>query len=91
MADDDVGACRHASDLAPLLLRRELDFHELHGLARQGEVELQLQQAPLAAEHLKGTDIQIEVNLGTGGHGSATIWTCDLSAEYVRINGEYRT
>ena len=28
--------------LAPLLLRRELDFHELHGLARQGEVELQI-------------------------------------------------
>jgi glutamate N-acetyltransferase/amino-acid N-acetyltransferase len=47
--------------------------------------------APLAAEHLKGTDIEIEVNLGSGGHGSATIWTCDLSAEYVRINGEYRT
>jgi len=47
--------------------------------------------APLAAEHLKGTEIDIEVNLGTGGHGSATIWTCDLSAEYVRINGEYRT
>ncbi|RPH55758.1 MAG: bifunctional glutamate N-acetyltransferase/amino-acid acetyltransferase ArgJ [Acidobacteria bacterium] len=47
--------------------------------------------APRAAEHLKGTDIQIEVSLGTGGQGSATIWTCDLSAEYVRINGEYRT
>ena len=47
--------------------------------------------APLAAEHLKGTEIDIEVNLGTGGHVSATIWTCDLSAEYVRINGEYRT
>ena len=47
--------------------------------------------APRAAEHLKGTEIQIEVSLGTGGHGSATIWTCDLSAEYVRINGEYRT
>jgi glutamate N-acetyltransferase/amino-acid N-acetyltransferase len=47
--------------------------------------------APRAAEHLKGTDIQIEVSLGTGGHGAATIWTCDLSAEYVRINGEYRT
>lgn len=47
--------------------------------------------APRAEEHLKGTDIRIEVNLGTGGHGSATIWTCDLSAEYVRINGEYRT
>jgi glutamate N-acetyltransferase/amino-acid N-acetyltransferase len=47
--------------------------------------------APRAAEHLKGKEIQIEVSLGTGGHQSATIWTCDLSAEYVRINGEYRT
>ncbi len=47
--------------------------------------------APLAAEHLKGTDVDIQVNLGTGGGASATIWTCDLSAEYVRINGEYRT
>jgi len=46
--------------------------------------------APLAAEHLQGKEIQIEVSLGTGGQ-SATIWTCDLSAEYVRINGEYRT
>jgi glutamate N-acetyltransferase/amino-acid N-acetyltransferase len=47
--------------------------------------------APRAAEHLKGKDIEIEVSLGSGGHQSATIWTCDLSAEYVRINGEYRT
>lgn len=47
--------------------------------------------APRAAEHLKGKDIRIEVSLGTGGRSSATIWTCDLSAEYVRINGEYRT
>ena len=47
--------------------------------------------APRAAEYLKGTDIQIDVSLGTGGRDSATIWTCDLSAEYVRINGEYRT
>jgi glutamate N-acetyltransferase/amino-acid N-acetyltransferase len=47
--------------------------------------------APEAARHLQGTDIDITVNLGTGGGGVATIWTCDLSAEYVRINGEYRT
>ena len=44
-----------------------------------------------AAEYLRGTDIDIEVDLGTGGTGEATVWTCDLSAEYVRINGEYRT
>ena len=47
--------------------------------------------APQAAEHLKGTDVRIDVSLGTGGGADATIWTCDLSAEYVRINGEYRT
>jgi glutamate N-acetyltransferase/amino-acid N-acetyltransferase len=47
--------------------------------------------APKAAEHLQRRDIDIEVNLGTGGSGHATIYTCDLSAEYVRINAEYRT
>ena len=44
-----------------------------------------------AAAHLSGKDIDIEVDLGTGGSEQATIWTCDLSAEYVRINADYRT
>jgi glutamate N-acetyltransferase / amino-acid N-acetyltransferase len=48
------------------------------------------ESAPLAAEHLKGQTVQIDVNLGAGS-AAATIWTCDLSAEYVRINGEYRS
>jgi glutamate N-acetyltransferase/amino-acid N-acetyltransferase len=47
--------------------------------------------SPRAAEHLKGSNVEIDVNVGTGGGCAATIWTCDLSAEYVRINGEYRT
>ncbi len=47
--------------------------------------------APRAAEHLKQADVRLDVSLGTGGAAAATIWTCDLSAEYVRINGEYRT
>jgi glutamate N-acetyltransferase/amino-acid N-acetyltransferase len=47
--------------------------------------------APRAADHMKGTEVEIDVSLGTGGRADATIWTCDLSAEYVRINGEYRT
>ena len=47
--------------------------------------------APAAARHLQGTEIAITVDLGTGRGGRATIWTCDLTAEYVRINGEYRT
>jgi glutamate N-acetyltransferase/amino-acid N-acetyltransferase len=47
--------------------------------------------APQAAQYLEGRDIEIEVNLGAGGSGRATVYTCDLSAEYVRINAEYRT
>jgi glutamate N-acetyltransferase/amino-acid N-acetyltransferase len=47
--------------------------------------------APVAAEHLKASEVRIEVSLGSGLGANATIWTCDLSAEYVRINGEYRT
>ncbi|MSO82059.1 MAG: bifunctional glutamate N-acetyltransferase/amino-acid acetyltransferase ArgJ [Acidobacteria bacterium] len=48
-------------------------------------------RAPQAAEHLKGSTVRIDVSLGSGGGAAATIWTCDLTAEYVRINGEYRT
>ncbi len=46
--------------------------------------------APKAAEMLRHDTVDIEVSLGAGD-AAATIWGCDLSAEYVRINGEYRT
>jgi glutamate N-acetyltransferase/amino-acid N-acetyltransferase len=49
------------------------------------------ERAPEAASYLQGRDIDVEVDLGTGGDGRSHMWTCDLSAEYVRINAEYRT
>ncbi|MEO6213014.1 MAG: bifunctional glutamate N-acetyltransferase/amino-acid acetyltransferase ArgJ [Vicinamibacterales bacterium] len=49
------------------------------------------ERAPDAAEYLKGAEISVEVDLGTGGSGTARMWTCDLTAEYVKINAEYRT
>ena len=48
-------------------------------------------RAPEAAAYLAGTDLDIEVDVGAGGPHSATVWTCDLSAEYVAINADYRT
>ena len=48
------------------------------------------EHAPQAAEYLRGTDLTVGVDLGAGGAAS-TVWTCDLSAEYVRINADYRT
>jgi glutamate N-acetyltransferase/amino-acid N-acetyltransferase len=34
--------------------------------------------------------VSVGVDLGAGSAAS-TVWTCDLSAEYVKINAEYRT
>jgi glutamate N-acetyltransferase/amino-acid N-acetyltransferase len=49
------------------------------------------ERAPAAADYLKGDTLEIEVDLGAGGTHTATVWTCDLTAEYVKINAEYRT
>ena len=43
-----------------------------------------------AREKLKQKEIQIRVVLHSGS-GSARIWTCDLTDEYIRINADYTT
>lgn len=43
-----------------------------------------------AFEILKEKEVTVHIILQEG-NGSATAWGCDLSYEYVRINGEYRT
>ncbi|WP_418677091.1 bifunctional ornithine acetyltransferase/N-acetylglutamate synthase, partial [Akkermansia sp.] len=35
-------------------------------------------------------EIEILVSLGNGNN-SATAWGCDLTYDYVKINGDYRT
>ncbi len=49
------------------------------------------EREPTAAEHLRGREVEVTVDLGTGGDHDATMWTCDFSAEYVHINADYRT
>jgi glutamate N-acetyltransferase/amino-acid N-acetyltransferase len=39
---------------------------------------------------MRRSEITVRVVLGRGER-SATVWTCDLSHEYVTINAEYRT
>jgi glutamate N-acetyltransferase/amino-acid N-acetyltransferase len=41
-------------------------------------------------EIMGGTDYTIAIDLGLG-RGEDTVWTCDLSEEYVRINAKYTT
>lgn len=39
---------------------------------------------------MKEEKIDIRVSIGLG-KGKATVWTCDLTKEYVEINGDYRS
>jgi glutamate N-acetyltransferase/amino-acid N-acetyltransferase len=83
--------------LVAVMGRSGSDFALERAAVRIGQVELFKdgtpydERAPQAAEYLSGREIEIEVDLGAGGPGKSHMWTCDLSAEYVRINAEYRT
>lgn len=44
-----------------------------------------------ASQILEMEDLEIEIDLGTGGGQETSFWTCDLSHEYVTINGDYRS
>ena len=42
------------------------------------------------ARYMRGKEIAINVDLGIGG-GSAKVWTCDLTHDYISINADYRS
>jgi len=58
-------------------------------VARNGQVSPDYVEAEAAA-HMRGEDITIRVDLGLGDMG-ATVWTCDLTAQYIAINADYRS
>jgi len=43
-----------------------------------------------ALKILKSEEVEIQVDMGQG-EGSAVAWGCDLSYDYVKINGDYRS
>ncbi|KWV93430.1 bifunctional glutamate N-acetyltransferase/amino-acid acetyltransferase ArgJ [Erythrobacter sp. YT30] len=57
--------------------------------ARDGVPVDDYDEAPVA-EHLKGDEIDLAVELGIG-EGHATVWTCDLTHGYISINADYRS
>ncbi|MBV7267277.1 bifunctional glutamate N-acetyltransferase/amino-acid acetyltransferase ArgJ [Erythrobacter ani] len=57
--------------------------------AREGLPVDGYDEAPVA-EHLKGEEIDLAVDLGIGD-GRATVWTCDLTHGYISINADYRS
>ncbi len=62
-------------------------------VARGGLRVENFDETPVAL-HMKGQDIDIRVDVGIKDGldaGSATVWTCDLTHDYISINADYRS
>jgi glutamate N-acetyltransferase/amino-acid N-acetyltransferase len=58
-------------------------------VAVDGERDAAYDEAATTA-YMKNQDINVRVELGLGS-GAARVWTCDLTADYIAINADYRS
>ncbi len=58
-------------------------------VAHKGQRDLAYDEAGVT-KLMRGAEIKIRVDLDMG-KGAVTVWTCDLTKEYVAINGDYRS
>jgi glutamate N-acetyltransferase / amino-acid N-acetyltransferase len=58
-------------------------------VAKDGERAPTYEEKTVAA-YMQGREIEIGVDLGLGS-GKATVWTCDLTHDYISINADYRS
>lgn len=78
-----IGKCSEQTEIVPE--RVSIAFGDL--VVYDGQ-PLEQKNLPQLQAYLRNAEIVIRVSLGLG-HEQATVWGCDLSYEYVRINGEY--
>jgi glutamate N-acetyltransferase/amino-acid N-acetyltransferase len=57
--------------------------------AQDGLVSPTYSEAKMSA-YMKKPELEVSVDVGVG-RGSASMWTCDLTKQYVAINGDYRS
>jgi glutamate N-acetyltransferase/amino-acid N-acetyltransferase len=60
-----------------------------HCVARNGERAAEYVEKTVA-EYMKNREITIRIDVGVG-KASATVWTCDLTHDYISINADYRS
>lgn len=60
-----------------------------HVVAENGWVSPDYREE-LGAAYMKQAELVLRVDLGVGS-GVATVWTCDLTHDYIRINADYRS
>ncbi|MGC8627779.1 MAG: bifunctional glutamate N-acetyltransferase/amino-acid acetyltransferase ArgJ [Acidimicrobiales bacterium] len=79
-----IGKCSEDTDIRQDVVRVSFGGREVYPCVPDDE------GLAAVAELMKGPEVGINVALGTGS-ATATVWGCDLSAEYVRINADYTT
>jgi len=57
--------------------------------AQDGLISPTYDEAKMSA-YMKNQELEVAVDVGVG-RASATMWTCDLTKQYVAINGDYRS
>ena len=67
----------------------DLYLDDVH-VAREGGRHPEYQEAD-GQRVMKQSEITVKVLLNRGGIARATVWTCDLSHDYVSINADYRS
>lgn len=58
-------------------------------ITQNGQLNPDYQESDVT-EHMQGQNIDIEVDVGIAG-GKSTVWTCDLTHDYITINADYRS
>ncbi|MES2340036.1 MAG: bifunctional glutamate N-acetyltransferase/amino-acid acetyltransferase ArgJ [Pseudomonadota bacterium] len=57
--------------------------------AQDGLISPTYDEAKMSA-YMKNPELEVSVDVGVG-KGAASVWTCDLTKQYVAINGDYRS
>ncbi|PDP85465.1 bifunctional ornithine acetyltransferase/N-acetylglutamate synthase [Glycomyces fuscus] len=79
-----VGKCEEETDILPENVRVSFGDVETYPAEATDEV------LERAAQHLKGDEVVIGVDLGIAD-GAFTVYGCDLTEGYIRINADYTT
>jgi glutamate N-acetyltransferase/amino-acid N-acetyltransferase len=80
-----MAAGRSGANLDPSKLR--VDLGDIRVCQDGGAIPF---DRDAAHDYLTQKDVEIKVDLGVGS-ATATMWTCDFSYDYVKINAEYHT
>ena len=58
-------------------------------ITENGSVRPDYDEEPVAM-YMRQTDVEVFIDAGVG-NGRATVWTCDLTHDYITINADYRS